>query len=1102
MSMKRFFSIKFKFIFINLFLVIAPVCIIAVLSLNQFKDFSNNTIAEAYQALNILGIENMKSGVQADYQKIKSFIDNAAADTLKLADSSAIKNFLDAPIITNENIKKEAHHQLSFLLKTCDIHKKLIQDNVNTSLAVAENILDSYGEPSLYSNMVMDWHMINQYTLDKKQVRLQALKFGNHIIQKQFSFNSQSPIVDKVGNLCNVTCTIFQRMNNNGDMLRISTNVKKLNGKRAVGTYIPAINPDGSRNPVVSTLINDEVFRGHAYVVNNWYLTAYKPIKDNLHNIIGALYVGILKENEHLVKTIMNIQMNHNGLAFIVNKNGRVRIHAHKEYALKHIVDDLKIDPFKDVLENKKESEINHVKYSHDNREMITFYQYYAEWEWFICVSFPYNERIEAKVSQTKAKVINEFVSVHKTAMLPVNTINYNKYKQIKYIDNEGNVKISLQAENSGIQSQSNNDRSWFKQAESFFKMLSNTREVYNTGVRIEKDSHTEEMILITPVIYNDQKKGYIVIHLDWTIAWKLLENHSYGKTGHSFIINQQGIVVAHPKYSFKDQVNFSDKKYGRLSDIVKNSMLKNKMARNEYDMDDILYKMYYMPVMINNQQYSIAAAIPADECLEMANKIKSNAQVNYNQTISLIIIAMISSALIAMMIAFLLNRSINKPLTKVVQFSKKVAEGDLSEQLSIKRSDEIGEMADALNHMVAEQRKLIKLSNLRKLDTPIFEIDREFNLTFVNEAFCHAIQKSPEECMGLKCHEFINTQLCQSPNCIGQKAINERRNIRTELRVSYGKTDNIPVLSTYIPIENKGIVEGTICFIIDQTDIYDIIDEVKLFTKNLNDSSEEFASLSKQMSDSASEVAGYSEQSSTAINYISQAGEEISSNINNESISIKEMSQSLRKISEFTRKAKDISSKATEKSTEITDKMESMALTSEAIGRVIVTIDEIADRTDLLALNAAIEAEGAGSAGKGFAVVADEVQKLAKQSSDATNEITRQIENVQKNTKDTRHDIQVINNTISEISTFNSDIALAVENLNTKVSEISDSVSHTSQKASSIADNANQSSQMASDIVTFSRESAVIAQKTNDASLKMSEMTAKLLEVVNKFKL
>ncbi|ETR74039.1 MAG: Chemotaxis methyl-accepting receptor, signaling [Candidatus Magnetoglobus multicellularis str. Araruama] len=255
-------------------------------------------------------------------------------------------------------------------------------------------------------------------------------------------------------------------------------------------------------------------------------------------------------------------------------------------------------------------------------------------------------------------------------------------------------------------------------------------------------------------------------------------------------------------------------------------------------------------------------------------------------------------------------------------------------------------------------------------------------------------------------------------------------------------------------------------------------------------------------MSESASEVATYSEQSSYNINQISNDGEEISSNIKNEALAIKEMSQSLGKITDFTKKAKEISLMANEKSKEITEKMVSMANTSEEIGKVIVTIDEIADRTDLLALNAAIEAEGAGSAGKGFAVVADEVQKLAKQSSDATNEITRQIENVQKNTKNTQHNLQVINNTISELSAFNTDIALSVENLNSKVTDISNSVNHTSQKASSIADIANQSSQMANDIVTFSKESAVIAQKTNDASLHMSMMSANLLEIVNQFKL
>ena len=352
--MKRFFSIKYKLIFINIFLVITPVCIISVLILNQFKTFTNSTVTKAYQAMHTLSIESMKSGVIADYQKIKNFIDIASAEALKLAESSNIQAYLNAPDIANENIKKEAHHQLSILLKTFEIHKKLIQEKVNSSLAVAENILNNYGAPALYTGTVMEWDAINQYSLNEKQVNLQALMFGRHIIRKQCRFNMESPIVDNVGKLCNVTCTIFQRMNENGDMLRISTNVKKFNGTRAVGTYIPAINPDGNANPVVSMLINNEIFRGRAYVVNNWYLTAYKPFKDNSQDIIGAIYVGILLENEHLVNSIMNNKMNNNGFAFIVNNEGIIRVHQQKEYDHKHIISDLKIDSFKNVLKNKK----------------------------------------------------------------------------------------------------------------------------------------------------------------------------------------------------------------------------------------------------------------------------------------------------------------------------------------------------------------------------------------------------------------------------------------------------------------------------------------------------------------------------------------------------------------------------------------------------------------------------------------------------------------------------------------------------------------------------------------------------------------------------
>lgn len=79
------------------------------------------------------------------------------------------------------------------------------------------------------------------------------------------------------------TATIFQ------DDVRISTNVKNADGSRAIGTR-------GSETVYDQVVIKGKPYIGRAFVVNNWYITAYEPIHDINHRVIGILYVGILEQ--------------------------------------------------------------------------------------------------------------------------------------------------------------------------------------------------------------------------------------------------------------------------------------------------------------------------------------------------------------------------------------------------------------------------------------------------------------------------------------------------------------------------------------------------------------------------------------------------------------------------------------------------------------------------------------------------------------------------------------------------------------------------------------------------------------------------------------
>ena len=117
---------------------------------------------------------------------------------------------------------------------------------------------------------------------------------------------------------------------------------------------------------------------------------------------------------------------------------------------------------------------------------------------------------------------------------------------------------------------------------------------------------------------------------------------------------------------------------------------------------------------------------------------------------------------------------------------------------------------------------------------------------------------------------------------------------------------------------------------------------------------------------------------------------------------------------------------------------VETLDLAAVRIGEVVKMISSIAAQTNLLALNATIEAARAGEAGRGFAVVAGEVKSLASQTATATDDITRQIAEIQAAAAEAVGAIRSIGQSIGGIDEKMTAIAAAVEQQRAATNEIS----------------------------------------------------------------
>jgi PAS domain S-box-containing protein len=302
--------------------------------------------------------------------------------------------------------EEDLDHLVRNVYSMCKVQQEMVQMKVVSDLNVARELLYLHDRAiEIVPGEKLHFDAVNQFTQERFQVTVPIWKIGGKPLSRDTHF------VDEVQKLVGGTCTLFQRFDGNR-LLRISTNVIEKNGQRAVGTFIPP------NSPVAQAILSGRSYSGRAYVVNDWYITAYEPIKGDNGKVIGALYVGVREQSAQSFKDeIKKIKVGDTGYVFVMDGKGILKAHPAKEGEC--IIDSRDSSGFEYIrsMVNDatalEEGDVGTIRYPWINpelgetkpRQKINKYIYFAPWNWVI-VAGTYEEEIYSSLYETERFII------------------------------------------------------------------------------------------------------------------------------------------------------------------------------------------------------------------------------------------------------------------------------------------------------------------------------------------------------------------------------------------------------------------------------------------------------------------------------------------------------------------------------------------------------------------------------------------------------------------------------------------------------------------------------------------------------------------------
>ena len=561
-----------------------------------------------------------------------------------------------------------------------------------------------------------------------------------------------------------------------------------------------------------------------------------------------------------------------------------------------------------------------------------------------------------------------------------------------------------------------------------YFRVAKDTGKTFTSAPFLSRVISSAVVIVSTPIKRDGKVVGVIAGSLSLAVFAKTDINPiEIGDEGYAFLLSTKGEVISHPKHKdweFNDTLP-ENKDYKRL--VQKGRGLDSFVDSKGNNVFVYVEK---------DEETGIVPVLRVDE-----SDIMSGLKAIRNQTL---LVTLIGIAL-GLAVVFLIVQPITRAVKQGALFAKDIADGNLDSTLAVKRSDEIGMLANALRSIPSELKQIVAEYTQLEKDVESGRLDAQADVSRFKGAYANLVNgtnalvkryrsildyiPSPvvilskdaravflntqakalagDNYAGKTCGELFARDDFNTPSCGLRRSMETGKPASGETR-AHPRGKDLDISYSAIPIlDNAGKLTSVLQLI---TDLTAIKTSQRIMTEVANqamDISNRMAAASEQLSAQVGQVSRGADMQRERVSSTATAMEEMNSTVMEVARSAGGASQQANTSREKAQTGSELVEKVIGSinevnavSHELQMNMQSLGQQAESIGGVMNVISDIADQTNLLALNAAIEAARAGEAGRGFAVVADEVRKLAEKTMTATTEVGSSIRGIQTATQ------------------------------------------------------------------------------------------------------